>query len=146
MLIKSELRQALRPLFEPGTMPSADTVGAWCRAYATYAQKAMAMAGAVVLAAPLVPSSAPGQFYTALDIALRNMWMTAIWVGPGVAAVTAIVPSVIPFLTALAPALGSTFDRELAPTLIAEALHTYTLSIIVSVIPPTGSPIPTPLT
>lgn len=144
MLIKSELRQALRPLFEPGTMPSANPVGDWCKAYATYAQKAMA--GVVALAAPLVPSSAPGQFHAAFDAALRKMWMTAVWVGPGVTAVTAVVPPVIPFLVALAPALNSTFDRELAPTLIAEALHTYTLSIVVSVIPPTGSPVPTPLT
>lgn len=143
MLLKADLKQVMKPLFDPRSMPSDDPVGDWCKAYAIYAQKAMA--GAVALSAPLVPSSVAGQFYVALDAALRKMWMTAIWIGPGVTAVTAVVPPVMPFLMALAPALISTFDPELAPSLIAEALHTYTLSIIVSVIPPTGAPVPTSL-
>ncbi len=144
MLVKAELRQAMRPLFEPGTMPSDDPVGDWVKAYAVYAQKAIA--GPVALSAPLVPSTAGGQFIVGFDAALRKMWMSAVWVGPGVTALTSVVPPVQPFILALAPTLITSFDREQAATLIAEALHTYTLSIVVSVVPASGTPVPTPLT
>jgi hypothetical protein len=139
MLAKSELKQAMQHLFDPASMPADNSVADWCRSYAKYAQKAMA--GAVVLASPLVPQSSAGKFLPSLDVALKAMWMSAVWVGPGVTAVTSVVPSVQPFLAGLAPVLVTSFDRGLAATLIADALHTYTLSIVVSVIPPTGTPI-----
>ncbi len=144
MLLKGDLRQAMRHLFEPGTMPSDDPVRDWCTAYALYGQKALA--GVAALSSPLVPGSAGGEFLDALDSAMRKMWMSAVWVGPGVTAATSVVPPLQPFLIALAPSLITSYDRELAPTLIAEALHTYTLSIVVSVVPASGTPVPTPLT
>lgn len=118
-------------------MPGTDPLGAWMTAYVTYAQAAVA--GPVTLAAPLTTVSGPFT-YDVLDSALRTMWTAAVWVGPGVSAVTTAVPPVQPFLQALAPSLLSSFDVELAPTLIAEALHTYTLSIVVTVTPATGTP------
>lgn len=144
MLIAGTLRSTMRPIFEPATMPADDPVRSWCTAYATYAQTAFA--GTLLLAGPLTVVSSGGPFYDALDTSLRTMWMSARWIGPGLTGMTSIVPSVKPFLAAVAPSLLASYDRELAPTLIAEALHTYTLSIIVSVVPPVGSPFPVPLT
>lgn len=144
MLSKQALRDAIRPLFQIDTMPTDDPVGDWCRAYSSYAQSATA--GVAALAAPLVAGSASGQFSTALDASIRAMWMSAVWVGPAITAVTSVVPPLMPFLLAVAPTLNVSYDRELGPTLIADALHTYTLSIIVSVVPASGTPVPTPLT
>jgi hypothetical protein len=139
------IRQAIAPLFKQDGMPSDDPVGKWCSAYAD-AVKAV-IAGPVKLAAGLVPQHGGGPgFFVLLDTAFRTMWMSAAWVGPGVTAVTAVVPPLIPFLTALSPALMVSFDSELAPSLIAEALHTYTLSITVTITPPTGTPFIVPLT
>lgn len=143
MLDAGNLRAALRPLFDPASMPSANALGVWVRSYAEYAKTAIA--GPVALAAPLSsPASGPFTF-AALDSALQTMWMAAIWVGPGVTAVTTAVPPLTPLLVALAPSLIVSYDTELAPTLIAEALHTYTLSVVVTVTPATGSPFPATL-
>ncbi len=138
------LKQSLRPLFQPDTMPSKDVIGAWCKAYAPYAS--VATAGVVALPAGLVPSTASGEFFSALDTAFRTMWMSAAWVGPGVTAVTSVVPPLQPFLAALAPTLLTSYNREQGLSLIAEAIHTYTLSIVVAVTPPSGTPVPTKLT
>lgn len=143
-LTSATLRAAIRPLFEPGTMPSSDVIGAWCRAYASYANGAIA--GAVKLAAPLVPPSGDGSFFNSLDSAFRTMWMSAVWVGPGVTAATTVVPPLQPVLLALSPTLTVSFDREQAATLIAEALHTYTLSITVTITPASGTPVIATLT
>ncbi len=144
MLSKQALEDAIRPLFQPDTMPKDDAVGHWVRAYASYAQAAVA--GVAALAAPLSAQSAAGPFPAAFDAALRTMWMSAAWVGPGVTATTSVVPPVLPFFAAAIPVLMATYDRAQAPTLIAEALHTYTLSITVSVVPASGTPVPTLLT
>jgi hypothetical protein len=107
------------------------------QAYVSYAQSAIA--GPVTLAS-LQPSASGPFSYDALDEALRTMWTAAVWVGPGVTAVTTIVPPVQPYLLAIAPPLLVSFDVEQAPTLIAEALHTYTLNVVVTVTPATGTP------
>lgn len=138
------IRKAIAPLFTKEGMPSDDPIGKWCAAYAD-AVKAV-IAGPVKLAAGLVPQHGAGDgFFGLLDAAFRTMWTTAVWVGPGVTAVTAVVPPLQPFLLALSPALMVSFDPELAPTLFAAALHTYTLSITVTITPPTGTPFIVPL-
>lgn len=136
------LEDSLRPLFQPETMPTSDPVGDWSRAYVKYAQSAVA--GAVVMTAPLVPSPDPGgTFYDALDAAFRSMWTATVWAGPGATGVVATVPPLQPFLSALAPSLILSPDRDLALSSIAVALHTYTLSIVVTVTPASGTPVPT---
>lgn len=144
MLSKSTLEQSLRPLFDPPTMPREDVVGAWCRAIIPYAQAAIA--GPVALVAPLSPVSLNGDFLSSLDVALRTMWTSAVWAGPAVTAVTTLVPPVAPFVMASAPVLIVNSDPELGRKLIAEAIHTYTLSIVVTVTPATGTPFAVPLT
>lgn len=137
-LTSAALRQAIRPLFDQASMPSSDAVGAWCRVYAPYVRDVIA--GPVTLSAPLTPGSGSGTFFDALDAALRTMWTSAAWVGPGVTAVTTLVPPLQPLLLALSPTLLASFDPEQAASLIAEALHTYTLSIVVTVTPASGTP------
>jgi hypothetical protein len=144
VLSKERLRSALDPLFRGSTMPTDNAVGDWCRAYAEYAGDATA--GVAVLAAPLESFGVPGPFLDALDQALRTMWMSAVWTGIGVTAATSLVPPVQPFISAVSPALLSSYDPDFGLTLIAEALHTYTLSITVSVVPASGTPVPTMLT
>lgn len=137
-LTSAALRGAISSLFEQGTMPYDDAIFSWIKAYSSYTDGVIA--GPVLLATPLVPS-AHGEFsFDALDAALRSLWMSAVWVGPGVVAVTSLVPPVQPFLAALTTTLNASFDRDLAPTLLSEALHTYTLSIAVTVTPATGTP------
>jgi hypothetical protein len=144
MLSRASLRQGIRSLFEPGTMPSDDVAGPWCSAYASYAVGALA--GPVTLVGSLVPVSGKGPFFDILDSSFRAMWMSAVWAGPGVTAITTVVPPLQPSLQALIPQLMTSFDRELGPSLIAEAIHTYTLSIIVTVTPATGTPFTVTLT
>jgi hypothetical protein len=139
------IKRAIAPLFTKDGMPSEDPIGKWCTAYADAVKTVLA--GPVKLAAGLVPQHGGGDgFFGKLDAAFRTMWMSAVWVGPGVTAVTTVVPPLQPFLLALTPALITSFDRDIAPSLIAEALHTYTLSITVTVTPPTGTPFIVPLT
>lgn len=144
-LSPQRLRAALSPLFQDGTMPQAgpDAVARWGRAYATYAQDALAGG---TLPGPLVPQPVSGEFLQALDASLRAMWMAAVWTGPGLAGTTAVVPALVPYLLSHAGQLNRSFDRELALSLITEAVHTYTLSITVSVVPPSGTPSIVPLT
>ena len=137
-LRSADLRQALRPLFDPSSMPSEDAIRAWCEAYASYAGKAIAGPVTLPTGIQYIPTS--GEFFTALDSAFRAMWTAAKWIGPGVTAVTAVVPPLQPYFAALSPAIMSSYDPEVAPSLIAEALHTYTLSITVTVTPATGTP------
>lgn len=140
MLTSAGLRAAIRPLFDPPTMPAADPLGGWMKAYASYAQDAIA--GPVVLASPLVTQGTGLFTFDILDAALRAMWTAAAWIGPGVTAATTLVPPLSPLLLALTPTLVASYDPELAPTLIAEALHTYTLSVVVTVTPASGTPFP----
>jgi hypothetical protein len=119
-------------------MPTFDPLGDWIRAYSQYAS--VGVAGPAVLAVPLT-SAAVGQFtIQGFSRALMEMWTAAVWVGPGVTAVTSVVPPFEPLLIALTPTLNVSYDPELAPTLIAKALHTYTLSVVVTVTPATGIP------
>lgn len=128
-------------------MPRGDLRGcvlAWTTAYVTYA--AGAIAGGLLPAA-IVPVGADGpDFFTALDSALRQMWMAVAWASPGLTGVTTVVPPLQPLLAAPSATLFASSDPQLAPTLIADALHTYTLSIVVTVTPATGTPYPAPLT
>lgn len=136
MLSPLRLRDSLRPLYTPGTMPSADPVLEWVQAYMPYANDALA--GVTKLASPLVPQGSPGDFPVALDAALRSVWMKAAWVGPGATGVTAIVPPFVPFLMQNTITMLQTRDREAALAAIAQSIHTYTLSITVTVTTATG--------
>lgn len=136
MLSPLRLRDALRPLYTPGTMPADDPVLEWVEAYARYANDALA--GPTKLASPLITQGTAGDFLTALDMALRTAWMKAAWVGPGLVGVTTLVPPIGPFLLQNAPALLSSYDREAALAAIAQSIHTYTLSITVTVTTASG--------
>lgn len=140
-LAASDLRREIRSLFDPSGMPSSGAVEAWVRSYSRYAQSAAA-GGAVTLGSPLsavIPNGS--SFFDQLDSALRSLWTSAVWVGPGVTAVTTAVLPLQPFITPVSSALNVSFDRELAATLIAEALHTYTLSVVVTITPASGTPV-----
>jgi hypothetical protein len=52
----------------------------------------------------------------------------------------------LPFMAAPSATLISSSDPQLAPSLIADALHTYTLSITVTLVPASGTPVIVPLT
>lgn len=132
MLSPLRLRDALRHIYEPATMPSAgDAVSDWVRSYIVYANDALA--GGTKLVSPLVPQGGAGDFLVALDGALRSTWMSAAWVGPGLTGVTTTVPPLAPFMMQNASRLIGSLDREAALAAIAQSIHTYTLSITVTV-------------
>lgn len=130
MLSVERLKDALRPLFTPGTMPT-DALDAWTRAYAVYA--ADAVAGPTMPASPPVPPPASGDFLTALDGAIRGMWMGVSWVGPGATGVTTLVPDLRPALMVNASRIDGRISSEEALDAIVQSIHTYTLSITVTV-------------
>lgn len=137
MLSLDGLKASMRHLFTAGSMPAGDAVGAWIRSYTPYAQAALA--GGTVPTAPLVAPPASGDFLTALDGALRGMWMSVAWAGPGLIGKTAVVPPVQPFITANFGELLGSRDPERALAAIAQSIHTYTLSITVTVVTATGA-------
>lgn len=145
-LIKDSLSSSLRPFFDPRTMPRggvADTVRQWVTAYAVYGQTAIAGG---TLPSPLTPGAADGRFSVALDRALRAMWMGVAWIGPALVGSTLLVPPLTPALEGIGAILLSSRDPAQALSLITDALHTYTLSITVTVTPATGTPVVVPLT
>lgn len=131
MLSLSRLKTALLPLYVPATMPKSDAIGAWARAYATYASDVVA--GPTKPASPPVPPPASGDFLTGLDGVIRSMWMTVAWVGPGVTGVTALVPDIRPVLLVNSTRMAERLDQQAALDAIAQSIHTYTLSITVTV-------------
>ncbi len=136
-LSREVLRDALAPLFSPATMPASDAASAWLRAYAGYAQDAIA--GGAVLALPLVIPPVAGEFLQAFDTGLRSMWMSAIWVGPGLTGTTAVVPPVIPSLLENSATLILSRDPVSGLEALATSIHTYTLSITVAIVLAAGT-------
>lgn len=126
------LKSGIRPFFSPGGMPKSalEAIKSWSQAYAAYAQSALA--GGVVPAA-LAPVPVPGKFFDALDQTLKAMWMAAAWAGPALVGVTAVVPPLAPVLQAVGTSQLKNRDPEKALSAIADALHTYTLGIMVTV-------------
>lgn len=145
-LSRDALTNSIRPLFDPETMPRGpveDAVRQWTVAYVRYATSAVA-GGAVP--SGLIPIGSSGRFSVALDQALRTMWMAALWAGTGLAGTTLLVPPLVPALEAVGAILIASRSPDQALSLIADALHTYTLSITVTLVPPTGTPTVAPLT
>ncbi len=125
-----------------GPIPLA--VGDWVTAYARYAKDAVA--GGTKPTA-LVPAPGPnGSFFDSLDASLRAMWMAVAWVGPSLVGTTLLVPPLAPLLLVAAGTIIKSRDPDLALSLITDALHTYTLSITVTVVPPSGTATVAPLT
>jgi hypothetical protein len=143
MLSPLRLRDSIRPFYDPKTMPTGDVVLAWVRAYVVYANDALA--GATKLAVPLVPQGASGNFPVAIDMALRSTWLAASWVGPGLTGKTTLVPPFVPFLLQHASTLIANRDAEAALAAIAQSIHTYTLSITVTVVTAAGAASVVPL-
>jgi hypothetical protein len=144
MLSAGALRAAVGGFFSPAGMPRVAAVSKWAAAYASYAQSAVA--GGTTLTGPLSPAAVEtGDFFADLDSTLRAMWMSATWVGPGLTGTTASVPSLSAALRSNGSRLVRSSDPGLALQLTTDALHTYTLSIIVTVVSPAGSS-PMPLT
>ena len=145
-LVRDALSNSLRSFFDPKTMPKggvSETVRQWVTAYAAYGQAAIAGG---TLPSPLVPGGADGRFDVALDQALRTMWMGVAWTGPALVGVTLLVPPLVPALEAVGATLLTSRDPAQALSLITDALHTYTLSITVTVTPAAGTPVVVPLT
>jgi hypothetical protein len=142
-----KLKDAISPLFRPKTMPTGgvpQAVRDWLAAYVRYGQDAVA--GGTAPAALLAPIPGPdGRFADSLDSALRTMWTAVTWVGPGLTGTTLLVPPLAPILEGVAAVLIKSRDPEQALSLITNALHTYTLSITVTVVPPSGTPATVPL-
>lgn len=139
-LSRDLLVSSIRPFFIPATMPKGDVasvVKQWASAYSSYAIQAMA--GPAGIGSPLVVSGASGRFSAALDSSLRSMWMAASWVGPAVVGVTLLVPPLVPTLESLGSSLITVRDPERALSAIADALHTYTLGITVTLTTAGGS-------
>lgn len=141
------LKAALAPLFNPQTMPTGpipSVVQAWTTAYIKYASAATA--GGTVPTTSLQPQSTPGpDFYTALDAGLRLLWMPVPWAGTPGTGVTLLVPPLLPLILPTTAVILQSDDPQVAISLIAAALHTYTLSITVTLTPPSGTPAVVPL-
>lgn len=140
------LKDALSPFFKPSGMPTGavpDAVRQWVTAYAKYGKDAVA--GGTLPAALVPVAGPPGTFFESLDVALRTMWMAVAWAAPPLVGTTLLVPPLSPILTPVASLLIKSRDAGQALSLITDALHTYTLSITVNVVPPTGSPVIAPL-
>lgn len=131
------LRSALRPLFSPSGMPgsAAAAIDSWAKAYASYAKSAIA--GGTVPAV-LSPVPVPGRFFDAIDQTLGSMWMGVPWAGPGLIGATSVVPPLSPVLQAVGIGLLADRNPERALSAIADALHTYTLGITVTVVTAAG--------
>lgn len=140
-LNRDVLKGALAPFFVPATMPSGQqsvVVGKWISAYITYARSALAaVTSPVGLSATSVDG---GDFIGSLDASLRSMWQSTAWVGPGVTGSTSFVPPLRPIMLPTMQRLQTSRDADLALTLIVDALHTYTLGIVVTIIPSSGTP------
>lgn len=147
MLDVGSLRDSLSPLFRPQTMPTGPVptaVRQWVAAYSKYAQDAIAGG---TKPSPFVVAPGPmDRFSNSLDAALRVMWTGVAWTGPSLVGTTLLVPPLAPILEGVAASLIRSRDPELALSLITDALHTYTLGITVSVVPPSGTPVIAPLT
>jgi len=122
---------------------SAEAVRLWAQAYASYAKSAVA-GGTVPTALAPIPTAGP--FFDALDQTLRAMWTAVAWAGPGLAGTTTLVPLLSPALRAVGQSQLRNTDPERALSAIADALHTYTLGIAVTVVTPAGVPSVVPVT
>lgn len=143
-LLSNALREGIRPFFSKAGMPvsAASAIGDWSRAYATYAQAAIAGG---TLPPLLVPAPTAGPFFDALDQTLRLMWMAVIWTGPGLVGTTTSVPSLSPILRAVGVNLLGSRDPDQALSAITDALHTYTLGVTVTVTTAAGASLVVPV-
>ena len=146
-LDRSLLRDSISGFFAASGMPTggvSDAAHQWALAYVRYAKTAIAGG-----TSPVSLSPSPGQstrFSDCLDSELRVMWNAAAWIGPSLTGKTLFVPSLSAALESTGKRLNMSRDPGLALSLITDVLHTYTLSITVTVTPPTGSPVIAPLT
>ena len=60
------------------------------------------------------------------------MWMSAVWVGPGIVGTTLLVPPIAPIILANSSVLITSFDKERSLDLMSAALHVYTLTVTVT--------------
>jgi hypothetical protein len=107
-----------------------EAIDSWAKAYASYAQSAIA-GGTVPIA--LAPVAVQGPFFEALDQTLKAMWMASAWIGPGLTGVVSAVPVLSPVLRVVGTSQLKNRDPEAALSEIADALHTYTLGVAVTI-------------
>lgn len=136
MLSKELLRSSLADMFDPASMPREDAVGQWVNRYLPYARMANAGPALVVQISPIVIQTL--DFFSSLDASLSATWQTCIWAGLGVTGVTSVVPPLSPSLLSIGSSLIASQDPGLGLQLITEAIHTYTLSIVVTVLSAAG--------
>lgn len=139
------LKSGIRPFFRAGSMPKSagDAVRLWAQAYCGYAQAAVAGG---VIPATLSPVPAAGKFFDALEQTLTAMWMSVAWVGPGLVGKTTTVPPLVSELQRVGRDQVKSRDPDKALSAIADALHTYTLGIAVTITAPSGASSVAPLT
>ena len=139
------LKSAIRPLFKPSSMPKSAliAVDSWAKAYASYAQAAIAGG---TIPATLAPVAVPGPFFEALEQTLMAMWLATAWAGPGLVGVTLFVPPLAVVLRNVGAGLLGNRDPEKALSAIADALHTYTLAVTVTVTTAVGATSVAPVT
>lgn len=143
MLSKDLLQKSLSPIFQPDGMPRSDALSKWVQAYHSYALTAVAGGTFPVSLVPSVVQQ--GEFFSSLEASLSAMWMTCVWGGPGLTGTTIFVPPLLPNLISIGSRLITSSDPQLGLQLITEALHTYTLGVVVAVVA-AGVSSPTPLT
>lgn len=135
------LKGALAPFFMPATMPRGglgETVGEWVSAYIRYGM--MAHAAGVVPVKLSTVSIKNGDFIGSLDSSLRAVWLASTWAGPGLVGSTSFVPPLGPAMFPITRMLLVSRDADLALSSIVAALHTYTLGIVVTIVPSSGTP------
>lgn len=131
------LKSALKPLFDSATMPKSalDAIKSWANAYASYAQSAVAGG---TIPATLAPIPVAGGFFEALEQTLKAMWTATAWLGPGLTGTTTVIPPLAASLGDVGKEQVKNREPQKALSAIADALHTYTLGIKVTVVTPAG--------
>lgn len=133
----------MRQLFSAAGMRDTGAVAAWLNSYSTYARDAVA---GIVLPLAFIPTLVEtGDFFQSLEASLEASWRSVVWVGPGATGTIAFVPPLVPTLRSVGAQLITSYDPGLGLQLITEALHTYTLGVVVTVLA-AGVSSPAPLT
>lgn len=144
------LASGLASIFDYGTSPRdpEGVASAWMRAYHQFTLAAIAGPTKAVVDPNLIRSgilSAP-DFFSGLSSGISAYWLASSWIGGGAGKI-AVVPSVGPsLLSAGSSLMSSRSTPQQASQEIGKRLSIYTRGLIVTIVPPTGTPFPAPIT
>lgn len=148
----SILRFGLAPVFDPQTMPVGGprlAAAAWLRAYRPYAMGAVAGVLLPTFTAQdgSLLGSVGGHFSAGFDAVLDGIWTSSVWAGPGFTGTASPSLRFSSVKSAFSAELLRSSDPGLGLRRMVEALHTYTLGIVVSAVNvTTGAVVPIPVT